>query len=508
MALTGTLRPGAIGSSDQYARESTTRTLAVAAIALGLAVAYAIAIVSTNGASLLLAPIAAAFVVIAVLYRPVVGVYLTIGSAILFEQYAITGVYPLTAQVHFFQNLSAFTPIPIRLSLSDLLMVLTLVSMLARQALHLRPPLRLGPFGGGIKVFAGVFLLAIVIGVVRGPGWDIDAGLQEMRAVSQMLVAYFLAVNLIRTRAQLSVVAWLLVLCVGVKGVQAILNWQSAQSAGLDLDAVTGHEDVIFFDVALAILAVMAVTRVRTRLTTALLFIAPVVVTAELLTERRVAFVALGAVLAAVGLLSLASDPRRGLVFATAMALALGAYLAVFWDDTGPLGQPARAVRGVVEPSSLSGRDTQSNHWRDIENRNIAFTVRELPLTGVGIGQQYLFREEPPPLGSPKFFYWRNFTHNAALWPWLKAGVLGAFAFWFLAARVLLLGSAMYARVRDPELRWVAAVPVTIVIVWITYAGVEPAFTNSRTLIALGVLLALTAPLAHLAVPGRTAEPA
>lgn len=499
MALTGAFSASPIATSDEYARAATIRVLAAAAVALALAVGYAIAIIATNGAAVLLAPIVGIFVVIAVVHRPVIGAYLTIGSAILFEQYEINGVYPLTAQVHFFQNLSAFTPIPIRLSLSDLLMLLTLASMLVRQALGTRPPLRMGPFGGAVKGFAAMCVFAIVIGLLRGPGWDIDAALQEMRGASQMLLAYFLAVNLIRTRWQVNAVAWVLVLFVGVKGVQAILNWQSAQSVGIDLDAVTGHEDVIFFDVAFAILAVMLVTGVRSRLTIALLLITPVLVTAELLTERRVAFVALGTVLAAVGLLSLASNPRRGLVFAAVTALSLGAYLAVFWDDSGPLGQPARAVRGVIEPSSLSGRDTLSNHWRDIENRNIAFTVQQLPVTGVGIGQQYLFREEPPPLGPPKFFYWKNFTHNAALWPWLKAGIFGAFALWFLVARVILLGSAMYARLRDVDLRWVAAVPVAIVIVWITYAGVEPAFTNSRTLIALGVLLAFTAPLAHAA---------
>jgi len=168
-----------------------------------------------------------------------------------------------------------------------------------------------------------------------------------------------------------------------------------------------------------------------------------------------------------------------------------GAYLAVFWNETGPIAEPVRALRTVTEPSSVSARDLLSGHWREIENRNIEYTMRQLPFTGVGVGQEYLFQQEPPSLGDPKLFYWRNITHNAVVWPWLKAGPLGAFAFWFLVASVLLFGSATFARLRDPGLRWIVALPVALMVIWITFASVEPAFTYSRSLIVLGTVLGL-----------------
>src|SRR5439155_834128 len=117
-----------------------------------------------------------------------------------------------------------------------------------------------------------------------------------------------------------------------------------------------------------------------------------------------------------------------------------------FWDVAGPLGEPIRALRSAMNDSSLSVRDQLSDQWRVIENRNIAFTMRQLPLTGVGVGQAHLFHEQQVPV---TFVYWRYITHNALMWLWLKAGPIGAFVLWFLVARVLLLGSALYLRLRD-----------------------------------------------------------
>ena len=94
---------------------------------------------------LLAAPLVGALVALAVLFRPVVGVYLLFGAAILLEQWPITGLEPLTAQTRFFENLSGFSDVPLRLSACDLLALLTLASWLLRRAVGRCPPMRAGP---------------------------------------------------------------------------------------------------------------------------------------------------------------------------------------------------------------------------------------------------------------------------------------------------------------------------------------------------------------------------
>src|SRR5438093_13499373 len=159
----------------------------------------------------------------------------------------------------------------------------------------------------------------------------------------------------------------------------------------------------------------------------------------------------MAAVFAVITLLTFFVRRRRALVLAGVAAVGLAAYGALFWDSSGPIAEPVRAVRAVVEPSSSSTRDQSSNAWRVIENRNIAYTVRQLPLTGVGLGQEYLFQQQPPEL-PPSFTYWRLTTHNAVLWTWLKAGPFGAFAFWLLVTQVVVFGLQIYRRLDDPLL--------------------------------------------------------
>ena len=100
--------------------------------------AYAAALIASNGEPLVAAPLVGALVALAVLYRPVVGVYLLLGAGLLFEQWPITGLEPLTAQTHFFENLSGISDIPLRLSACDLLALLTLASWLLRTTYELQ----------------------------------------------------------------------------------------------------------------------------------------------------------------------------------------------------------------------------------------------------------------------------------------------------------------------------------------------------------------------------------
>ena len=458
--------------------------------ALAFAAAYTVAIVETNGAPILLAPLIATLVVVTVCAHPVVGLYLLFAGAILLEQYTIIGLNPITANTRFYQNISAYSDVPIRLSVADLLMVLTLASWAIRTAAGREPKPRMGVFGWPIIGYGLIFVVGTVIGLARGGAWDFDAALAEVREPLQMCVMYFLAANLLRTRQQGTYLVWGFVVLVGIKAVQAIVNYQDAGSLPYNLEAVTGHEDVVFFDAAVGLAVAMALLGVRSKLGYVLFGLQPVILIAEMLTERRVGFIALGVIIALVTILSFATAPRRALVLLAVGAIATCAYVAVFWDSTGPFAEPIRAVRSVLDPSYVSVRDEMSDSWRVTEDSNIAYTMRTFPATGVGVGQRYLTQDFPPPL-PPGFTYWRYITHNALLWIWLKAGPLGAFAFWFLVGRVLTTGSAQYVRFRDPALRILAIFPVCLITCQVVFSGVELGLTYARTMIVLGTALGL-----------------
>jgi len=154
-----------------------------------------------------------------------------------------------------------------------------------------------------------------------------------------------------------------------------------------------------------------------------------------------------------------------------------------------------------VDPRSVSARDQSSNKWRQIENHNIAFTIQQVPVTGVGLGQKYLVNQQPPPLYD--FIYWQYITHNALLWLWLKAGPVAALALWSVVARALLVGSAIFVRGRDRRIQWIAALPVALVVSQVVFSSVDLGLTYSRSMIVLGTVLGVLTYLAARALPGE-----
>jgi hypothetical protein len=477
-------------------------SVVLGALALLLAIAYAVAIVATGGEVLLLAPLVGAIVVLAVLTHPTIGLYVLFAVAMLFEQMWITGLSPIT-QTRIFQNLSTYTPIPLRFSITDLLLLLTIASLVVRRFTGAREPLRTGAFGLPVAAYATVFFIGAVIGIARGGEFDLEVAMNEIRGPLTLLAVYLLATNLIREERQLAVLMWLFVALVGIKALQGILNYRDAQELPYFLDAVTSKEDVVFFAAAVALGLAALVLGLRSKLAYVLLALQPVLLTAELVSNRRAGFVALGVTLLVMVLLTLVTHPRRGIVLVGAGVFALVAYVAAFWDATGPIAEPIRTLRSVLDPSATSMFDQSSDAWRAIENKNIAHTVRQLPLTGVGLGQQYLFQQEPSPLYG--FLNWRYIAHNAVLWLWLKAGPLGALALWFLVARILVVGSGLYVKVSDDKLRLAVALPITLMVAQIVFSSVDLGLTFTRTMIVLGCALGMASFLAQRYAPQRNA---
>src|SRR5205823_11541020 len=123
------------------------------------------------------------------------------------------------------------------------------------------------------------------------------------------------------------------------------------------LEAVTAHEDVVFFDLLVALAIGAYVLGLRGRLAWLLFATVPLIFATELVTQRRVGFIALAGALAALAVLLASVRPRfTVLLFGSVAALFL-VYALVAWDQQGLLAQPIRAIRGAIDPASLNARD-------------------------------------------------------------------------------------------------------------------------------------------------------
>jgi hypothetical protein len=494
--------PSYAAAHEPAVQRTPRQPLVLTTVALASAVAYAFAIVNSGGDVLLVVPLVGVIVVVAVFAHPAIGLYVLFGSAILFEQFTIAGIVPVTYQVRFFVNINAYTPIPIRLSLADLLMLLTAAALVVQRLRATGGRLRAGAFGWAVLGYVGVFVVGTVIGVTRGGAWNADVALAELRAPFQLGLTYFLTANLMRDLRQLSVFMWLFVLASSVKAAQTILNFNEASNLSYTLRTFITHEDVVFIGVAIALALVAVLLGLRTRLARVLIALLPLLLVAELVANRRVGLIALGVTVVAVALLLLFTHPRRVAVLVVCASVGLAGYAVFFWDATGPIAEPIRALRTVFDASATSLTDQYSSAWRDIEHQNIAYTMSEVPFTGVGVGQRYFFERQPDEI---PFAYWRFITHDALLWLWLKAGPLGAFALWFLVARAALVGAALFRRVDDPALRWCVALPIALIVMQVVFSSVDLGLTYSRTMVVLGASLGLAAFVAEHHAPSREA---
>src|SRR5437867_8692885 len=157
------------------------RTVIFGAISLLCAAAYAFAIVASGGDVMLLLPLAGAIVVLGICAYPTLGLFVLFASAILFEQVRLSGIEPPITETKFFVNINAYTPLPIRLSIPDLLMLVTGAALLARRRIE-GERLRMGALGPAVLGYVGVFALGTIIGAARGGAWNADVALGELRA--------------------------------------------------------------------------------------------------------------------------------------------------------------------------------------------------------------------------------------------------------------------------------------------------------------------------------------
>ncbi|HUB76365.1 MAG TPA: O-antigen ligase family protein, partial [Solirubrobacteraceae bacterium] len=226
----------------------------------------------------------------------------------------------------------------------------------------------------------------------------------------------------------------------------------------------------------------------------------PLLIACLVLSYRRSFWI--GAVLgvALVVMLGTSSAGRRLLVPASfgviAAILLLG---SINFQSQSPI---------VKRVSSLAPAKLETNvqdSYRLDERANVLGAIREHPVTGLGVTIPWAATVQPL---SVEHEEGRQYVHFAALWFWLKLGILGLFAYIGLLAGSMTVAWQAWRRSAEPLLRafglaslcgiaGLIAIDTTA-----SFTGVEPRFT---LLFGMQVgLLALVARTTGTAADGRS----
>ena len=216
-----------------------------------------------------------------------------------------------------------------------------------------------------------------------------------------------------------------------------------------DVEAVpfaTIHADSMLFVDAIVLAVANLLARPSRRALLLAATVLPVVMWGMVANHRRLAWVELGLALALVVALAPWTALKRRTVQAVVVSIPLAVvYVVVGWSQPSGVFAPVRTIRSVID-----SRADSSTAWRDWENFNIAYTVRQSPLLGTGFGHEYEEVVLLPDI-SANYPLYRYAPHNSVLGLLAYAGVVGFAGLWmFIPVGIFL---AMRARRLAPDPR-------------------------------------------------------
>jgi hypothetical protein len=489
----------AIGSSGygRGATESSARLGAVVAggALLGGVMAGAL-VASGHGAAVI--GLAAAALPVLLWKRPEYGPAVLIVGGLTVEQFAYQLAEvgptngPVTNKIPLFHGLGG-----LHLSPADMLVAMLFVIYLLKRGTGTVLPWPRSPTSTTVRWL----LVAVVYGIVLGKlhGGSLRPALTEIRPYVYLAATFFLASVLVTTRAAFRAVLWGIVIAVAFKALQGLMIFLSVRHLAVRPDAVLGHEESMFFALFLFLTLALWLFDLPGRLRTTATCLVPLVIAGDLANTRRAAWLVLGVGLVTLLAVCYAVQPGRRRVIGRIMAalvLLLSVYLPAYWNKSGGLAQPARAIRTAFAPGSA--RDTSSDLYRVQEDQNIWFNIREGKVIGKGFGVpiNYALPIEDISDIDPIITY---VPHNGVLYVMMRMGLLGAIAFWSLLGAAIIYGCRL-ARTADRELALIGALTCAIVVAYAFEGHTDQGFFFYRVAFVVGTLLGL-AEAARRAMP-------
>jgi O-antigen ligase len=405
------------------------------ALATGIAAAvFVFGVLATHkwGLAALAAPLAVVIVVLLVM-RPVLLVTLAVALTILSER-ATFGLFTFTY--------SFYDSVVKDLTIPDVLVALAVISVLV-DVIRTGRPLWIPRM---LRLPSALLACAMIAGAVTGHA----AGASWHRAFfSEDTLAYVLFLPLAVANLDLDAeqLRRLLLGAMALAVLKALLGLiEFASGRGLSPEGIgnlTYYEVAANWVVMMGLFVIVAALVMRVRAPLFWVVLCGIVLFASLLLSYRRSFwIAAVLGVALIVLLGLAPTGRR-LLLPTILAMLVAGWLlsTINFQVQSPIVRRALSLRSSSVQASIDDR------YRLAERANVWANIREHPVTGLGVTIPWQANAAPLPINTEGG---REYVHFAALWWWLKLGVLGVLAY----ASVLLSAAALawqtWRRNRDP----------------------------------------------------------
>lgn len=428
----------------------------------------------------LLVPLA--LVPVVVWRNPIVGLYIVLIGAVVIEQfgYDIAGrPGARTAEIPFFEGIVpglGISAVEILLAL----IALTVLLQAVRDRWHWLWSSRLA-----VLMLLVLALVVVYFGLGVSRGGDLRMALWEVRPYVYLALAYFLARTLVTRASQVRPMLWILVLGAGFKAAYGVYLWTTIRNLDPRPERLLAHEESFFFGLFIFATVGMWLFGVRGKLRVVATMLLPVVVFAAMANSRRAAWLIFGVGLLVMLVTAAVRLPhRRKPILAVFVigAVAAAIYIPAFWNSSGTIAQPARAVRSQIAPDP---RDEMSNQYREIETYNLLVRIGEKRSTGLGFGIPITYTGLVDLSDSNPLI--RFVPHNTVLYVWMRMGYLGMVLFTLLIAYGAMSASRLSAA-RSREVAFIGALTASATVAYAAMGTVDYGFFWFRNAIMLGIL--------------------
>jgi hypothetical protein len=352
----------------------------------------------------------------------------------------------------------------------------------------------IGPLFWPTLVFGGFITFGLVYGLLHHG--NITIALWEVRTIYYLPMMLILTSNLIETRAQINCLIWVIVIALfidslaGVGFVIFVLNFDLHL-----VEAIAEHSDSIHLNTLYILTIGVWLFRGSLAKRIILPLMMPMVLLSYFANQRRASYITLAVSLLLIAIV-LYRENRKLFWLIIPMAGVLGLiYLAAFWNSSGGIGGPARALRSVIAPQP-GGRDDSSNVYRVLENINSKFTIKQRPLTGVGFGNKFYMVVPMPDISF--FIWWEYITHNSILWIWIQSGAGGFLSLLVMVGMAVMVGVRALWRMPGGDMSAFALMATLYIVMHFIYAYVDMSW-EAQSMIYVGIMMGLINRLEHIA---------
>jgi hypothetical protein len=440
--------------------------------------------------------------------RPQVGPVIILGTALLIEQFpvnlsnrgsiAIANV-PITNNVPLFHGLGSFHLEPADLILLVVMLVYVLRTAGDGSRWWPRSHVSLGMFG---------FVLATLYGEALGLAHhgELRESFTELRPFFYLVLAYVLTSVLIRSRSAVQAMMWTLVLAEPIKAIQALYLYVVTRGFQPAPESLLAHEEAMFFSLFFFLVLGLWLFGLRGRIRTVSTSLIPLILCADLVNDRRTAWLILGGgFIVMLGITYTVRSDRRRLIRRIAIVAGVisAVYFPAFWNAQGSLGQPASGLKSAI--GTPNARDQLSDDYRIQENANLKLNLKNAGPAGVGFGIQINYALPMPGLVNkidPEIMY---VPHNGVWYILMRMGLIGGIAFWSLVAAAIIQACRL-ARCPDPRLAMIGALCAAVVVGWTLEGATDQGFILLRVAFAVGCMIGLTEAARHIYTSERRAR--